>query len=85
MLHDWVAFRCATQHGQPDGFTPPVIVERLVSAFKKAVESAAFRDYADRGGLLVRYLGPQELAERLRTDAKRNRQVVEEFGWAKKK
>lgn len=65
--------------------TPPVIVERLVTAFKKAVESAAFRDYADRGGLLVRYLGPQELAERLRTDAKRNRQVVEEFGWAKKK
>ena len=63
----------------------PAIVERLVAAFKKAVESEAFRDYADRGGLLVRYLGPQELAERLRADAMLYRQVVEEFGWAKKK
>lgn len=64
--------------------TPAAIVERLVVAFRKAVESGSFLEYADRGGLLIRYLGPRDLAERLRTDAKHYRQVVDEFGWAKK-
>jgi putative tricarboxylic transport membrane protein len=65
--------------------TPSPVAQRLVAAFRKSVESSAFREHADRTGLLIRYLGPQELAERLRTDAAQFRRVVGEFGWAKKK
>lgn len=65
--------------------TPTAVVERLVVAFRKAVESDLFREYADQGGLLIRYLGPRDLTERLRTDAKHYRKVVDEFGWAKKR
>lgn len=65
--------------------TPKAAVDRLTAAFKKAAESSTFRDFGDKRGLAVRYLGPQELEERLRADAKRYRQVIEELGWAKKK
>lgn len=68
----------------PKGVPRPV-VEKLTGAFKKAVESPTFREYADRRGLEVRYLGPAELAERLQADAKVLRQIVEEFGWTQKK
>lgn len=64
---------------------PRPVVEKLTAVFKKAVESQAFGEYADRRGLEVRYLGPAELTERLRADAKMLRQAVEEFGWTKKK
>lgn len=65
--------------------TPPAVVKRLTVAFKRAVESQVFRDYADKRGLLVSYLGPRELAERLREDARLYRQIIEEFGWTKTK
>ncbi|MFN0160037.1 MAG: tripartite tricarboxylate transporter substrate binding protein [Burkholderiales bacterium] len=64
---------------------PPAALERLAGAFRKAVESDTFRDYGNRTGLIILYLGPKELAERLRADSKTYRQVVDEFGWAKKK
>lgn len=65
--------------------TPAPVLERLAAAFRGAVESPAFRDYAQKRGLIVSYLGPAELARRLEADARLYRQVVEEFGWAKKK
>jgi tripartite-type tricarboxylate transporter receptor subunit TctC len=65
--------------------TPKPVAEKLTAAFKRATESATFRDYGDKRGLEVHYLGPAELLERLRADAKVYRQVVEEFGWIKKK
>jgi tripartite-type tricarboxylate transporter receptor subunit TctC len=65
--------------------TPKPVVDKLAGAFKKATESAAFREYGDKRGLEIRYLGPTELAERLRADARVYRQVAEELGWAKKK
>lgn len=68
----------------PRGVPRPA-AEKLTGVFKKAVESQAFREYADRRGLEVRYLAPAELAERLRADAKMLRQLVDELGWAKKK
>jgi tripartite-type tricarboxylate transporter receptor subunit TctC len=68
----------------PKGVPRPV-VEKLTSAFKRATESAAFKEFADRRGLEVRYLGALELRERLLTDGKVLRQVVEDFGWPKKK
>lgn len=67
----------------PKGIPRPV-VEKLATVFRNATESAAFRDYADKRGLEVSYLGPTELAERLRADARVYRQVAEELGWAKK-
>jgi tripartite-type tricarboxylate transporter receptor subunit TctC len=63
--------------------TPAAVIGRLAGAFRKAVESPAFRDYADKGGLIVSYLGPEELAQRLAADARLYRQVVQEFGWKK--
>lgn len=63
--------------------TPPAVVDRLAAAFKKAVEGQVFRDYADNRGLLVSYLGSQELSERLREDARLYRQIVKDLGWAK--
>jgi tripartite-type tricarboxylate transporter receptor subunit TctC len=65
--------------------TPKGVVEKLAAAFRKATESAAFREYGDKRGLDVGYLGPAELAERLRADARLYRQVAEELGWARKK
>jgi tripartite-type tricarboxylate transporter receptor subunit TctC len=65
--------------------TPRPVVEKLAAVFRKATESAAFRDYGDKRGLEVSYLGPAELAERLRADARVYRQVAEDLGWAKKK
>lgn len=68
----------------PRGVPRPA-VEKLTGAFKRATESAAFKEYADRRGLEVRYLGAVELRERLQTDGKVLRQVVEDFGWPKRK
>lgn len=68
----------------PRGVPRPA-VEKLTNAFKRATESAAFKEYADRRGLEVRYLGAVELRERLQTDGKALRQVVEDFGWPKRK
>jgi tripartite-type tricarboxylate transporter receptor subunit TctC len=65
--------------------TPKPVVEKLATAFRKATESAAFREYCDKRGLEIGYLGPTELAERLRADARIYRQVAEELGWVKKK
>ncbi|MGQ0543861.1 MAG: Bug family tripartite tricarboxylate transporter substrate binding protein [Betaproteobacteria bacterium] len=64
--------------------TPAPAIDRLAAAFRAATESAAFRDYAKKRGLIVSYLGPAELARRLAADANLYRQVVEEFGWKKK-
>lgn len=68
----------------PKGLPRPA-VEKLTGVFKKATESQAFKEYADRRGLEVRYLGPAELRERLQTDVTVLRRVVEDFGWPKKK
>jgi tripartite-type tricarboxylate transporter receptor subunit TctC len=68
----------------PRGVPRPA-VEKLTNAFKRATESAAFKEYADRRGLEVRYLGAVELRERLQTDGKALRQVIEDFGWPKRK
>ncbi|MEK7863480.1 MAG: tripartite tricarboxylate transporter substrate binding protein [Chloroflexota bacterium] len=65
--------------------TPKPVADKLSAAFKKASESPAFREFGDRRGLEIRPLGPADLTERLRVDAKVYRQVVEELGWAKKK
>lgn len=65
--------------------TPGPVVERLAAAFRGAVESEAFRGYAQKRGLIVSYLGPADLARRLSADARLYRQVVEELGWTKKK
>jgi len=65
--------------------TPKPVVEKLATAFRKATESAAFREYGDKRGLEIGHLGPTELAERLRADARVYRQVAEELGWVKKK
>ncbi len=68
----------------PRGVPRPAI-EKLTAVFKRATESAAFKEFADRRGLEVRYLGAVELRERLLADGKVLRQVVEDFGWPKKK
>lgn len=68
----------------PRGVPRPA-VEKLTGAFKQATESAAFKEYADRRGLEIRYLGAAALRERLQTDGKVLRQVIEDFGWPKKK
>jgi tripartite-type tricarboxylate transporter receptor subunit TctC len=65
--------------------TPTPVVEKLAVAFRKATESAAFREYGDKRGLEVGYLGPAALAEQLRADARLYRQLAEELGWTTKK
>ena len=63
---------------------PKEAKDKLVAAFTKAVKSQAFREYAEKSGLVVAYLGPDELTKRLKADAVTYQKLVDEAGWKKK-
>ncbi|MHB1416155.1 MAG: tripartite tricarboxylate transporter substrate binding protein [Chloroflexota bacterium] len=66
----------------PKGLTPEV-KGKLVDAFTTAAKSQAFKDYIDKQGAILAYVGPDDLAKKLAADADKYKQLVEEAGWQK--
>lgn len=62
---------------------PDAVKDKLVAAFTKAVKSQAFQEYAEKSGIVLAYLGPDDLAKRLKGDAEKYRELVQSAGWKK--
>jgi tripartite-type tricarboxylate transporter receptor subunit TctC len=61
--------------------TPDEIVQIIHDAYRVAVESEEFAQYAQENGLLVEYLGPQELEEKFERDKQFFDELLAELGW----
>lgn len=61
--------------------TPPEVVEILHQAYKAAVESPDFEEYAATSGLLVDYAPPTAAAENLQQQAEEALAAMRELGW----
>lgn len=65
--------------------TPDKIAQAVHDAFKKAMDSAAFKKFADENGLIVKYEGPTELKQRLQNDYTYFGELIKKNGQEKSK
>ncbi len=63
---------------------PKDVKDKLVEGWTAAVKSQAFMDYVEKSGMIHAYLGPDDLAKRLKADVDKYRQIVQDAGWKKK-
>ena len=65
--------------GGPAGL-PPDVVTKLHAAFRKGMDEAAFREFAQKGGFLLEYMDSQQMAAFITRERPEWEQTLKDFG-----